>query len=227
MQIENPIVESIFTDYKQKKPPVGDDKLAEFRAALDLFYVVHDRYIWYSENSLDTSVEDLKQKLLIYQKYQKIIEGYYKKYKQSLLKEFILLAQFAWHWYEIVEAEEFLKRSAELWFFYNLPLKPARCDTVKQLSSFYLTPYPQMNYFYLGELYIVQGKKLAALQAFSKFIQLEPHFFPVLEFKLDPYFYYYNKELPSTLLAQEYLELLEITDRVDAQLIWRKFLVRD
>ena len=39
MPIENPIIESIFADSKQKKPPVGDRKLAEFCDALDLFYV--------------------------------------------------------------------------------------------------------------------------------------------------------------------------------------------
>ncbi len=223
IQIQDSIVEKIFADYQQKQPQISEENLAEFRDVLELFYVVHDRYVSHSENSLETSAKDLKRKLILYSKYQQTIENYCEKYQETLLKEFILLAQFAWHWYELVEAEELLKRSAELWFLYNLQIKPARYDSNKQLSKFYLTPYPQFNYFYLGELYIVQGKKLEAIQAFSKFIELEPNFYPSQDFSLDHYFFYYNKELPSTLLAKDYLDFLEIAYPIDRQLLLRNF----
>lgn len=223
IQIKDSIVEEIFADYKQKQPQISEQDLAEFRDVLELFYVVHDRYVRHGENSLETSVKDLKRKLALYRKYQQIIESYCQKYQEVLLKEYILLAQFAWHWYEIVEAEEFLKLSAELWFFYNLRVKPARYDSNTQLSTFYLTPYPQFNYFYLGELYIVQGKKLEAIQALSKFIELEPNFLPCQDFSLDHYFFYCNKELPSTLLARDYLEFLKIAEPIDGQLLLRTF----
>lgn len=190
----------------------------ELKEAFGLFEVIHDRYIFHSENSLNTSTEKVAHYLELYYKYEADFEAICKTEKTAYqsdfhpLSELILFAQFAWFYYELPNSKAILLKMWQLAkegktisgedIFYIQELKSAQYDREGNLYDIYLSPYYCGKiWFYLGEIAEKEGDLDEVITYYTNFVRLEGEFVHKCDFKKDEYYYYLKTDFPTSTEA--------------------------
>jgi hypothetical protein len=131
-----------------------------------------------------------------------------------LAKDFVRNSQIFWHWYGLEQAAPLLEASAHFWIEYvqtsrktdEVPwfrLKDSdykSADVERKIWSepehcFYL------NYYWLGQIYVKQGRRQDAVRAFETFLRYEPEFVYRNDVELHPHSYLYKNAIPDSLSA--------------------------
>ena len=190
----------------------------ELKQAFGLFEVIHDRYIFHSENSLNATTEKVERYLTLYYKYEADFEAICQTEKPAYqsdfhpLSELILFAQFAWFYYELPNSKSMLLKMWQLAkegktlsgenLFYVEELKYTQNEGEGHLYQVYLSPYYCGKiWYYLGEIAEKEGNIEEAINYYANFVRIEGEFVHKGDFRKDEYYYYLKTDFPNSTEA--------------------------
>jgi tetratricopeptide (TPR) repeat protein len=208
-----------------RRRALSGEELTSLEQAVDFLRMPYDIYHWYSERSLNMSLERALASLQKLERWWDEIAPSFQSeapYEHSdpfmdgdsihPLGAYIISSQFLWHYHGWDQAERHLLRSLHLAetlvtrgrggaapVMPRAPLKERYLDNVSR--AYHDPRLYTVNHFYLGELYERRGAHEQAAQHYARFAELEPDFSPRNSYACHPDYYDTKRFYPGTVEA--------------------------
>ncbi|WP_437907845.1 tetratricopeptide repeat protein [Sorangium sp. So ce327] len=208
-----------------RRRALSSEELASLKQAVDFLRMPYDIYHWYSERSLNMSLERALASLRQLERWWDEIAPSFQsespyEHADPFMDEdsihplgaYIISSQFLWHYHESNQAERHLLRSFHLaetlmtrgrgGAAQVMPRAPLKERTLDNVSRAYHDPrLYTVNHFYLGELHERRGAHEQAAEHYARFAELEPDFSPRNSYASHPDYYDVKRFYPGTVEA--------------------------
>ncbi|WP_437604189.1 tetratricopeptide repeat protein [Sorangium sp. So ce590] len=208
-----------------KRRGLSAEEQGSLRQAVAFLRMPYGIYWWYSERSLNMSLESALESLRHLERWRDEIERSFQSevpydHSDPFMNEdaihplgaYVISSQFLWHYHESDEAERHLLRSLHLAetlmtrgqagavpVMPRVPLKERYPDGVSR--AYHDPRLYAVNHFYLGELHERRGAHEQAARHYARFAELEPDFSPRNSYAPHRDYYDIKRFYPGTVEA--------------------------
>ena len=217
----------------ERQQSLTDQEKEDLELANQLFDTFWERDQWYSHDTPIAHPSEVQARIKAYYRWQPYFESILKENPEYMIgkehsdrrltREFVLVSQAVWYWYELEEAAPLLEDALRIWKEYQQaqgknPVPFKRLNTMPRDRHDYnwniwhhAHDFWYINHYFLGQIYQQQGKKQQAIHHFQQFLIYEPNY--IFDEKTagerHPHFIYLKVPVPDSKTAREALTALE------------------